>query len=588
MKKKDYSNSKTMGIMRMLLCTAVLTLAAACSGDGDTGTDEAKGKAAGIEFRLSFADYNASDTIEGNTGMRRSVELTKTEVIPMGDLYAEVSLQRDTAAMRQAAKAPAARAMSDGAYTIYAYQGSTLKGTLTGTVTSNVFTPTSPNQEIALEPGVYTFVCCNDKVAVSGESWTVDQSNAATARIGVAENVTVTATPRKQQVSFVMRHVGSRARVRLEVQGYPVKDVTATLSSVSDIPTSTTFNTATRTYTRTDAAWSENLTWNNSYGYVYGSYLYFLPGTAGDKLKLTFTGGTAYKLPVTGRSVTFPSSLLTAQDGSYVLNVRLYYNYIYLYSDGTTGQYTDAAHASKTPIAMVVSQSKRLAVALKDATYTGATYSDRPVWSGSAKQFSQSNTTMSATFANHLSDFNGEDYTHTSTYSTDGIVKGTDNTNYPAFYAAARYDPGVTVTGANVGRWFLPTIGEWNLYHRNLQLADNDLVLENGSMSIGSAQFESTYRLHPETFGYRRVGGQSLYHGYTSADGLIYTTVYFSCSESSTNTIYTFGPAAFSPPLSSIIFYYTFMFLCRKDASNLEGVWNYGLYKTYIRPFVHY
>lgn len=580
MKKKDYSNSKTMGIMRMLLCTAVLTLAAACSGDGDTGTDEAKGKAADIEFRLSFADYNASDTIEGNTGMRRSVELSKTEVIPMGDLYAEVSLQRDTAAMRQASKAPAARAMSDGAYTIYAYQGSTLKGTLTGTVTSNVFTPTSPNQEIGLEPGVYTFVCCNDKVAVSGENWTVGLGNAATARIGVAENVTVTATPRKQQVSFVMRHVGSRARVRLEVQGYPVKDVTATLSSVSDIPTSTTFNTATRTYTPTNAAWSENLTWDNLYINVYGSYLYFLPGTAGDKLKLTFTGGTAYKLPVAGRSVTFPSSLLTAQDGSYVLNVKLYYNYIYLYSDGTTGQYTDAAHASKTPIAMVVSQSKRLAVALKDATYTGETYTAsngaRPVWSGSAKQNSQSNTTMSATLANHLSDFNGEDYTHTNTYSTDGIVKGMDNTNYPAFYAASQYNPGVTVTGANVGRWFLPTMGEWNLYYKNLMLADNDPILDN----------YPAYYWFPDDYGLQRVGGEKLQRTFGTTGYM--AMAYYSSSEKTTNSVYVFAAGAswfsFLAPMS----YQTNALTCYKNASNFVVATSTTFIGSKIRPFVHY
>lgn len=576
MKKKDYSNSKTMGIMRMLLCTAVLTLAAACSGDGDTGTDEATGKAADIEFRLSFADYNASDTIEGNTGMRRSVEQTKTEVIPMGDLYAEVSLQRDTAAMQQAAKAPAARAMSDGAYTIYAYQGSTLKGTLTGTVTSNVFTPTSPNQEIGLEPGVYTFVCCNDKVAVSGENWTVGLGNAATARIGVAENVTVTATPRKQQVSFVMRHVGSRARVRLEMQGYPVMNVTATLSSVSDIPTSTTFNTATRTYTSTNAAWSENLTsFTNYYDYlyVYGSYLYFLPGTAGDKLKLTFTGGTAYKLPVTGRSVTFPSSLLTAQDGSYVLNVKLYYNYIYLYSDGTTGQYTDAAHASKTPIAMVVSQSKRLAVALKDATYTGATSSTGYyLWSGSAKQNSQSNTTMSATFANHLSDFNGEDYTHTSTYSTDGIVKGTDNTNYPAFYAAAQYNPGVTVTGANVGRWFLPTLGEWNLYNKNIKLA-NQLV-EN----VHAAYY------YPDDFGFQRVGGNPLRKVYAQT-GSWSQSNYLSSSEYSTNKAYVYALTSFQNSTPPMLFYYTNSYPIYKNFNYYGGTYEA---ETNIRPFVHY
>ena len=77
-----------------------------------------------------------------------------------------------------------------------------------------------------------------------------------------------------------------------------------------------------------------------------------------------------------------------------------------------------------------------------------------------------------------LSDLNGYDYTYSTVYSTDGIVKGNDATNYPAFYAAAHYDPGVTVTGANIGKWYLPTIGEWNLYYKNLVLLKNEDLKE--------------------------------------------------------------------------------------------------------------
>ena len=112
-----------------------------------------------------------------------------------------------------------------------------------------------------------------------------------------------------------------------------------------------------------------------------------------------------------------------------------------------------------------MSRSKRLAVALKDArnevpTHFGA--STFP-WSAHSLQNSQSMTTMSNNIADHINDFKGEDYTWTSTYSTDGKVKANESTDYPAFYAAAHYSPGVPITGTNVGKWFLPTLGEWNL-----------------------------------------------------------------------------------------------------------------------------
>ena len=67
--------------------------------------------------------------------------------------------------------------------------------------------------------------------------------------------------------------------------------------------------------------------------------------------------------------------------------------------------------------------------------------------------------------------------TWTSTYSTDGKVKANESTDYPAFYAAAHYSPGVPITGTNVGKWFLPTLGEWNLLSKNLNLELVDLRL---------------------------------------------------------------------------------------------------------------
>ena len=138
------------------VCVASALLLAACSNDdmpnGKTTTQI--NAAENIEFSLSFSDYNAEDTVNHATRAAMDAELAKPRIVPMGDMmYAEVSLQRDTTKATPKEKAAATRALTDGTYTIYAYQGTTLKGTLTGIVSSNVFTPTSSNQEIGLEPG---------------------------------------------------------------------------------------------------------------------------------------------------------------------------------------------------------------------------------------------------------------------------------------------------------------------------------------------------------------------------------------------------------------------------------------------------
>lgn len=472
-------------------CALLALLTTACSNDdvvdgNKNGQIDAKKN---IEFSLKFDDYNAEDTIDHATRAAQDAELAKPRIIPMGDMmYAEVSMQRDTTKATPKEKAAATRALSDGTYTIYAYQGTTLKGTLTGTVTSNVFTPTSSNQEIGLEPGTYTFVCCNDKVHVSGETWTIGRADAETARIGIAAGKVVTATPLKQKVAFEMKHVASRARILIEADEFPIWDATATFASTANIPAKVEFNTATQSYTmKEDESFTKNITFKpgvhddfemnplndaNITSYIYSpndrSYYPFLPTTNGANLKLTLTGGTAFRLPLNGRSVTFPALTSMNPNGSYTLRLKLHYNYFYLFSDGTIGQKTDANFKTKTPIAVVVSRSKRIAAALNDIdTRTISNF-----------KWGKDNTTTTTTAGSpsYLSDLNGYDLTYSTTYSTDGIVKGNDATNYPAFYAAAHYNPGVTITGANVGKWYLPSMGEWNLYFKNLIfLSDRDL-----------------------------------------------------------------------------------------------------------------
>lgn len=562
----------------LLSAIAMLLLTAGCSSEDNNSKETKVDVTKDFKFTLSFSDYNEETTAEGTRAT--NIDVTKKEIIPMGDLFAEASVELDTTKTVSAEQVAKTRAVSDGTYTIYAYQGSTLKGTLKGSVTSNVFTATSANQEIGLSPGTYTFVCANEKVNTSGTTWTINRQDIETARIGIAENVVITPTPRKQTVAFDMKHVGCKVRVRITMEGYPCANVQATLASTTDIPQQATFDPATRTYSYGNtAAYTQNFAMPNAAPYNFtsnSSETYFFPGTRGADLKLTLNSGNAYKLPVAGRNATFPSLASMAMNGAYVLNLTLKYNYIYLYSDGTIGQYTDAAHATKTPIAMVVSRSKRLAVALKDATDNTAFN-----WGPAG---TQSNTTMSSTYTDHQGDLNGEAYTWAATYSADGIVKANDQTNYPMFYAAAHYNPGVTITGANIGKWFLPTMGEWNLYYKNIALGN---TIPGSTNTIPEATNPRSWlqKYNPENYGFRRANGTGLTWGeMDSSEGHAY---YVSASEASTIGYYVWGH--FGQNTTWPDSHYFGAIKIKKDYTlNAYYSYNPRLRKYEVRPFIKY
>lgn len=538
MKKRVYLSA--------LFSAMLLILFSACSSDENMNKGQTVDVAKNIIFKMNFVDYNAGDSIEGKTRASQT-EPAKKQIIPMGDFFAEVSLERDTTKASKKEQAATTRALADGKYHLYAYQGTTQKGMMTGTMASNTFTPDGGIDGMSLLPGTYTFICVNDDVDVSGSLWKISRSKIETARMGIAENVVITPTPKLQKVTFDMKHVGSRVRVQVTMQNFFYENLLGTLSSTNDIPQTATFDPSTRSFTSygDDAAYSENINFNDTHR---KSHSYFFPSTNLSDFKLTLNSGKVYRIPITtARNFTFPSAPTTQMNGSYVLNITLMYNYIYLYSDGTTGQYTDPDFSSHTPIGLVVSRSKRLAVALKDAfveqqpsmsDYQYPPLAPQKPWS--SKTNFQSNTTMSNSLSNNLGDFNGEAYTHESTYSTDGIIKGQDAVNYPAFYAAAHYDPGVPVA-SHLKKWFLPTAGEWNLYYKNLMLANVDLATSPSWGTGYSVESDwSGWRYFPDNYGFQRGGGKPLEYNHitTGSYYIMGVTYYLSSSESSTNQFY--------------------------------------------------
>lgn len=466
---------KRVKFLSTILGSTLLILAAACSNDDNKTTDKEQVNAAqAIEFKVDFADYNAEQDVNVTRAGNQEVKLEQQTVDLGNGILAQCILQRDTTKQTTPAET---RALANDTYTMLAYDAAThaYKGDITGTVTGGVFTPTSSNQDIVLTPGTYDFVLFNSKVSRSGNNLTVTRTDADAALIGRTQQ-TIAATPHKQKVPFTMKHVG--AKVKLKLTGYmDFSGVKAKLESVNatDVPNSSVYDASTGTWSvSTGAAVTENITYgaNPEEAYKAATYtstsgeLQFMPATDISKLKLTFTAGTIYNQNMVNAGLTFhpATPLQLEQNGAYVLNVKLMYKFLYLMTDGSTGfiEATTYGGGTKTPIAVVVSQSKRLAVALNDAG-GGAAYK----WYAPASYYVR----LSKTVVYYDKVFpstpqSGEDETWQASTSYDNTtVKGT-SPNFPAFKAAAEYTPtlptGVHITGnMATKKWFLPSTTDW-------------------------------------------------------------------------------------------------------------------------------
>ena len=431
----------------------------ACSSDDNLDSKRSENSKQQLTFTLTDEDFNADEEVSVTRAGKQSLEVAKDTIDLGNDIFAEATLERDTA--RDAKPATRAAGMSNGTYTILAYQSGVLKGTLKGTVTSNVFTATSANQSLNLDPGTYTFYCCNDKVNISGNNLTVNRADAGTARIGVTTKV-ITATPAKQKVDFTMKHVG--ARVRIKVSGYMPFYSTADFKTKNNIPGSTTLNATTGSYS-TDNSVAANTSLSagalfyNAYSKgtgntfdALGDYYYLLPGTDLRDLMVNFSSLKIYKKEMSNISLNgngYLYSASTTQNGSYTLRITLKYNYKFLFQDGTVGKLGTSGHGN--PIAVVINDNNGTpqsgtAMALEDS-YTGTTYpeSDMP-------------SSYSITSFNSMEDAGQDKNGYSKTWNQFPSYS-------PAVYAARYGQSGSYrqpfASATNVSKWYLPAAGEW-------------------------------------------------------------------------------------------------------------------------------
>ena len=96
---------------------------------------------------------------------------------------------------------------------------------------------------------------------------------------------------------------------------------------------------------------------------------------------------------------------------------------------------------------------------------------------GNPTMESQNNITQYATETDALEDFNGYNWTYSKDSTSDGRIKANFVNDYRPYYYAARYVPtGGAATGANVGKWYLPSLGEWAAAFKTLCKWDGTFV----------------------------------------------------------------------------------------------------------------
>ena len=515
MKRKIFFKASLLLVAGML---------AACSSNDDNeennGTRNGKVDVTkAVEFKVDFADYNDN----GETDMTRTNSngaVLQQQTVNLGNgILALCTLQRDTT---KQAKPATTRTLPNDTYTMLAYDHTThaFKGEVTGTITGGVFRY-SGDKVIELEPGTYDFVLFNSKLQRSGNYLNVTRANASDAFIGRTTQA-ITATPYHQLVPFTMKHAA--AKVKFKLTGYmdfPAVTADLTPKSPGGFVTSSTYDASTATWQAGQHA-IENIpfTFNaataatDTYVSTSNEEVYFTPKTEVGHMDFHFNSGTIYQQNMSGNMANLKAMKLDP-NGAYVLNIKLLYNFLYLFSDGTIGYITETVYGgataatAKTPIALVASQSKRFAIALKDANGGNNVLQ----W---GKTNMQTSTNMDNNTLTQYVRMNGYEETWTTACSTDGIIKGSDQTNYPAFYIAGTYDPGTTVTGANVSKWYLPTLGQWSTA---LQVLNTGIATQPYPTDLNNWEIKLADVAFTQVGGTPLQSGNTVFHPYPTPPG---------------------------------------------------------------------
>ena len=461
-----------------------------------------------IQFTLSEGSFGEDKQLT------RSVAEPTKQMVDLGDgLTAEVAVERDA---KDKMATRAGTSLKDGNYFIYAVgsDGKRIKGT--GKIAKGVVKDgelkLDERTSLILPAGQYTFVCYNEYVTDDGDKLTFTDDTRAL--VGTTTQ-TITASPHIQKVAFVMKRQVARVRFKITAYTQAMANIDAKLVSTANQPASISYSdlianpqTVTSMSVDNEVTFPTTSNTKNILAFdFFTPYQYYLAGTDGKALKLSFSQGTIYQKSLAGKEFTLNNLGILEGNASYTVRIKLMTNPLYLYQDGTIGIYEE--RGSRTPIGVMITEKTKenaqpgeegagLAVSLKYATYINREGEITPLTCIQSNAGDMDNNVSYynnygfaadalETAKKQFTDLNGYYYTWDPASHGDvmkaefpttpkGDVNGYFGDGYlQAYYVAGHYNPGVTVTGTNVSKWFLPTVGQYFLAFRKLKIMDVQL-----------------------------------------------------------------------------------------------------------------
>ena len=545
-------------------------------------TDEQQNDSKGLVDLRTIQFTVSEESFGEDKQLTRSLAEPAKQIVDLGNgVSAEVAVERD-AKDKEATRATAP--LTDGTYFIYAVgsDGKRIKGAgkLGKGVVKDGVLKLDERTDLILPAGQYTFVCYNKYVTDDGDKLTFTDDTRA--RVGTTTQI-ITATPSRQKVAFIMKRQVARVRFKITAYTQAISNIDAKLVSTADQPTSISYsdliaNPQVVTSVPVDKA-VEFPTTSNTKNILafdfFTSYQYYLAGTDGKALKLSFSQGTIYQKSLAGKEFTLNNLGILEGNGSYTVRIKLMTTPLYLYQDGTIGIYEE--RGTRTPIGVMVTEKTKenaqpgeegagLAISLKYVDLGKDGNVPRLSHLSNGKYFIDNNVAYDVeaeggtpAWAKRLyNDLNGY-YNTWNTASNGPNTKAKypntakadiyDNLDQP-YYLAGHYNPGVAVTGSNVSKWFLPTVGQFILALRTLKIVDVPLsaFITNPCEYYGLwfdflLPDEETGELNVKDIAFTKVGGHTLFDDrfQNKSAGVTYAWTSTFASNSETNAVVGFG-----------------------------------------------
>ena len=504
-----------------------------------------------VEITLTTETYQTAEAKllpKSAVVTRTAWQPQQTETYDLGDgLQATVELSEDetdkTGSQTRAA-------LSQGKYTIYAVDASgnrvggannKLVGEMNG---SNVYVKDENYHLRVAENTEYTFVCISEGITLNGTQLTFTNGT-KNPMIGTIKKKL---TPTDRTLSFQMKHQAARIRYKFVVYTESTDgNVAMNLVSTTAQPTTTIYDLKGENSTATPSVtinipgftFPSTLTEADAHyvkaHHFYTSYYYLQPGTEGNKLQFQFTGGEIYTgIPMTGKTanVYLPRNPATPtaeptldRNKSYTITMKIR-PLLYLFNDGTNGIL--AEKNGRTPIGIVLREKTDTtdgkAVALK-ASSTPLKWED----GGAGIQRNSivhKGWSMSPDNKGTGDELNGYDLTWTGIGTEDHVKRAEAQTQYPAFYYAAHYNPGVPTS--NIKQWYLPALGEIHTNYYNKKWRTEMPFIFPGNTTTTSIPWDiDGMSIKGISINYLNEYPVKLFKAFSDAQGFLPDNIYF-------------------------------------------------------------